>query len=370
VARADIFRLHGPDYRAKYGERMLPSHLKAMEDIERCRTVALGGQLYCCEHCGDAHYRYHSGKNRHCPKCQNDQAAAWLENQKSLLLPVPHFMVTFTLPEELRALARSHQQTLYTILFRASAEALPELAADPSFIGGRIGLTGVLHTWTRDLLYPPHVHYIVPGGGLSAAGTWLPSRQDFLVHVKPLSVLFRAKVRAQRQKTALFPLVNEQGWKKDWVVHCKPVGCGAQAFRYLAPYILRVALSNNRILKLEEGKVTFQYKESATAQSKCSTVSAEEFIRRFLQHVLPDRFVKVRYYGLLSPGPRPLLNRARQLLGASALETNTTAKERAGKAALGVPRCPKCGSVLILVEILRPQRRLKAVTPPTGRWPP
>jgi len=370
VEIADIFRRHGPEYREKYGKRMLPSHLKAMEDIERCRTEALGGQLYCCEHCGDSHYSYHSCKNRHCPKCQNDQAEAWLENQKSLLLPVPHFMVTFTLPEELRALARSHQQTLYNLLFRASAEALQELAADPRFIGGRIGMTGVLHTWTRDLHYHPHVHYIVPGGGLSAEGTWLPSRPEFLVHVKPLSVLFRAKVRAQLQKTDLFPLVNEQVWNKDWVVHCEPVGCGEAAFRYLAPYILRVALSNNRILRLEEGKVTFQYKESATEQIKCSTVGAEEFIRRFLQHVLPDRFVKVRYYGLLSPGHRPLLTQARQLLGASAIETTTAAQPREVKAALGVPRCPKCGSVLILVEILRPQRGLKAATPPTGRWPP
>ena len=367
---ADIFRLHGPDYREKYGERMLASHLKAMEDIERCRTEALGGQLYCCEHCGDSHYSYHSCKNRHCPKCQNDQAAAWLDNQKSLLLPIPHFMVTFTLPDERRAFARSHQKTLYNLLFRASAEALQELAADPRFIGGRIGMVGVLHTWTRDLHYHPHVHYIVPGGGLSAEGTWLPSRPDFLVHVKPLSVLFRAKFRDQLKKTGLFPLVDEHVWQKDWVVHCEPVGSGEAAFRYLAPYIFRVALSNNRLLKLEEGKVTFQYKESATDQITCSTVGAEEFIRRFLQHVLPDRFVKVRYYGLLSPGNRHLLNQARQLLGASALETHTIAKHREVKAALGIPRCPKCGSVLILVEILRPQRGLKAATPPTGRWPP
>jgi Putative transposase/Transposase zinc-binding domain len=370
VEIADIFRIHGPDYREKYGERMLPSHLKAREDIERCRTAALGGQLYSCEHCGESHYSYHSCKTRHCPKCQNDQAEAWLENQKRLLLPVTHFMVTFTLPAELRALTRSHQKTLYNILFRASAKALQELATDPRFIGGRIGMVGVLHTWTRDLRYHPHVHYIVPGGGLSAEATWLPSRQEFLVHVKPLSVLFRAKVRAHLQETDLFPLVNEQVWNKDWVVHCEPVGCGEAAFRYLAPYLFRVALSNNRILGLAEGKVTVQYKESATAQIEFSTVSAEELIRRFLQHVLPDRFVKVRYYGVLSPGHRHLLNRARQLLGASALATNTTAKAREGKVALGGPRCPKCGSVLILLEILRPQRGLKAATPPTGRWPP
>jgi hypothetical protein len=229
---------------------------------------------------------------------------------------------------------------------------------------------GVLHPWTRALRYHPPVHYSVPGGGLSAAGPWLPARQEFLVHLKPRSVLFRAKVRAQRQETDLFPRVNEPVGNNDWVVHGAPVGGGAAAFRYLAPYILRVALSHNRSLGLEEGKVTFPYKESAPAQSAFSTVSAEVFIRRFLQHVLPARFVKVRYYGVLSPGHRHLLNRARPVLGASALATNTPATAREGKAALGGPRCPKCGSVLLRVEIRRPQRGLKVATPPTGRWPP
>jgi Putative transposase len=163
---------------------------------------------------------------------------------------------------------------------------------------------------------------------------------------------------------------NEQVWNKDWVVHCVPVGCGAQAFRYLAPYIFRVAISNNRILSLDEGKVTFLYKDSTTAQLKFSTVSAEECIRRFLQHVLPDRFVKVSYYGLLSPDHCHLLNRARQLLGASAIEPHATAQPQEVKAALGVPRGPKCGSLLILVEILRPQRGRKAATPLQGRLPP
>jgi len=267
--------------------------------------------------------------------------------------------VTFTLPEELRALARRHHKTLYNILFRSSSEALQELALDPRFIGGRIGMVGVLHTWTRDLRYHPHVHYIVAGGGLSAEGTWLPSRQDFLVHVKPLSVLFRAKFREQLKKTDLLPLVDEHVWKKDWVVHCQPVGSGAQAFRYLAPYIFRVALSNNRILKLEEGKVTFQYKESATDQTQSSTVTAEEFIRRFLQHGLPHRFIKGRYYGLLSPSNRPWLNQAREGLGASAIEPHPPRKHPDVKKPMDAPRrCPKCGSILILVHTLSPRSRL------------
>jgi hypothetical protein len=357
VEIADIFRIHGPDYRAQFGDRMLPAHLRAMHDIEQCRTEALGGQLYYCDTCRDYHYSYHSCKNRHCPKCQNDQAQAWLENQKSLLLPVTHFMVTFTLPAELRAVARSHQKTIYNILFRSSSEALQELAWDPRFIGGRVAMVGVLHTWTRDLRYHPHLHYIVAGGGLSGDGTWLPSRADFLVHVKPLSVIFRAKFRDQLQKTDLFAQVDEHVWEKDWVVHCQPVGSGEQAFRYLAPYIFRVAISNKNILKLEDSHVTFQYKESATDQLKFCTLTAEDFIRRFLQHVLPHRFVKVRYYGLLSPSNRHLLNRARQLFDASAIETNTTGKHPGVKQPLDTPRCPHCGSILILVQTLRPNTR-------------
>lgn len=360
VELAEIFRLHGPAYRAQFGDRMLPSHRRAMQDIEQCRTEALGGQLYQCDSCQESHYSYHSCKNRHCPKCQNDQAEQWLANQQRVLLPVPHFLLTFTLPEELRAVARAHQKTIYNLLFRSSAEALQALAWDPRFIGGQIGMMGVLHTWTRDLRYHPHVHYIVAGGGLAPDDTWRPSRPDFLVPVKPLSVLFRAKFRDALKKTALFSLVTEQVWQKDWVVHCEPVDRGQEAFRYLAPYIFRVAISNNRILTLAEGEVTFQYKESATDQVKTSTVPAEEFIRRFLQHVLPDRFVKVRYYGLLSPSNRPRLKQARQLLGGSAVATTTSGQGGAGKEATAAPRCPRCGSTLSLVQTLRP----------TGRWPP
>jgi len=360
IELADIFRRHGSDSRAQFGSQMPPSHLRAMHDIERCRTESLGGQLYHCEPCHDYHYSYHSCKNRHCPKCQNEQAEQWLEHQQSLLLPVPHFLVTFTLPEELRALARSHQKTVYSLLFRASSAALQALALDPRFIGGRVALVGVLHTWTRDLRYHPHVHYIATGGGLAADGHWRPSRRDVLVPVKPLAVLFRTKFRDGLKKPALYPLVDEHVWHKDWVVHCEPVGRVQEALRYLAPYLFRVAISNNRILKLADGQVTFQYKESATAQVKTCTVTAEEFIRRFLQHVLPARFVKVRYYGLLSPSSRHLLNEASQLLGGYVVATKTSGKGGAVKAPTAAPRCPRCGSPLVLMQILRP----------TGRLPP
>jgi hypothetical protein len=355
---ADIFRLHGPEYRAKFSARMLPSHRRAMQDIEQCRTAALGGQVYYCAQCQEQRYSYHSCKNRHCPKCQNQQANEWLEEQQSLLLPIHHFLVTFTLPAELRALARSNQKTIYNLLFRASSAALLQLAHDPRFVGARLGMVGVLHTWTRQLLYHPHVHYLVTGGGLTDDGRWRSSRKDFLVPERALAVIFRAKLRDALKKAALFASVDRRVWKKRWVVDCEPVGSGEQAFQYLTPYIFRVALSNNRLRKLENGHVTFSYKESATDQLKRCTVSAEEFIRRFLQHVLPPRFIKVRYYGLLSPSNRPLLAHARQLLSVTSgkpVPADTAVLKTSAPPAL--LSCPQCRGPLTLRGPLAPRGR-------------
>jgi len=352
---ADIFRLHGPAYREKFGHRMLLSHRRAMQDIETCRTESLGGQLYFCAQCDQQRYSYHSCKNRHCPKCQNEQANDWLREQKDLLLPTHHFLVTFTLPAELRALARSHQKTIYNLLFRASAAALQSLAQDPRFVGGRLGMVGVLHTWTRQLLYHPHVHYIVTGGGLTDDGRWRFSRKDFLVPVKALSPIFRAKFRDQLKKSDLFAAVSPRVWRKDWVVHSEPVGSGQQAFQYLAPYIFRVALSNNRLRHLHDGQVTFAYKDSATDQLKSCKVTAEEFIRRFLQHVLPPRFIKVRYYGLLSPAQRQLLQKARQLLRTTSSKIKSADLKPIQPLAL--PTCSQCRRPLTLLGPLAPRGR-------------
>src|SRR6266508_6934203 len=204
VEVADIFRLHGPAYREKFGDRMLPSHLRAMQDIEQCRTATLGGQLYYCDQCDAQRYSYHSCKNRHCPKCGNEQANDWLAAQQNLLLPINYFLVTFTLPAELRALARSNQKLIYNLLFRASSAALLKLAEDPRFVGGQIGMVGVLQTWTRDLRYHPHVHFIVTGGGPLQGGDsaplWKSARPDFLVHEHPLAIIFRAKLRDEWKK--------------------------------------------------------------------------------------------------------------------------------------------------------------------------
>jgi ribosomal protein L37AE/L43A len=366
VDLADIFRQYGPAYREKYGASMPPSHHAAMRAIEQCRTETLGGHLYECPACHEQVYSYHSCKNRSCPKCGNDAAQAWLAKQQALLLPVPYFLVTFTLPEGLREVARSHQEQVYTLLFRTSAEALQALATDSRFVGGQIGAVGVLQTWTRDLRYHPHVHFVVPGGGLSADGArWRPSRHHFLVRVEPLGVLFRSKFRDGLKQTTLFAKVPSSVWQQSWVVDCRPVGDGASALKYLAPYIFRVAISNNRILKLENDQVTFRYQDGDSRQWRTTTLSAEEFIRRFLQHVLPKGFVKVRAYGLLASGNRPRLRKAQALLGAHPQPTAKPARTLETPApATPALRCPRCAQPLRLIQHLPPQRHPRPRAPP------
>jgi hypothetical protein len=280
------------------------------------------------------------------------------------LLPVPYFMVTFTLPAALQEVARCHQATVYNLLFRTSAAALQELARDPRYVGGQIGMVGVLHTWGRDLSYHPHVHYLVPAGGLSLQGdAWLAARRTFLMPVKALARLFRGKFRAALKQAGLLHLVPAAVWQQDWVVHCKSVGKGESALAYLAPYIFRVAISDWRIVKLEEGHVTFRYKPSGTSHWQLCTVTTEEFLRRFLQHVLPKGFVKVRYYGLFSPSLRHYLPVIRLWLNVPDLEFSDPL-ELAQKETVrvmvvqdDVPRCPVCGSPLRWVEALRPRCR-------------
>ena len=357
---ADIFRRYGPQYREHFGERMLASHRAAMEAIETCRTAALGGHLYACPAYGTLRYSYHSCQNRHCPTCQHHAAQAWLAQQQHLLLPVPYFLVTFTLPAELREVARSYQQQIYSLLFRASAAAVQQLAQNPRFIGAQIGMIGVLQTWTRDLRYHPHVHYLVPAVGQAPDGRWVQPNTHFLVHVKPLAALFRAKVRAALRQMHLDKEIPAEVWKGAWVVDCRPVGSGLSALKYLAPYIFRVALSNNRILGVADEKVTFRYTVGATGQTRRCTLPAEEFIRRFLQHVLPKGFVKVRYYGLFSPRQRKLLS---QLRGQLALATSPLAATSASDvpalcpAGGSVLRCPTCGELMRLSQTLLPRSR-------------
>ena len=357
VEVATIFRRYGPAYREKYGQRLPPSHREAMWAIEHCRTESLGGHVYHCEQCDEVQYSYHSCRNRHCPKCQNEAGQQWLNRQQELLLPVPYFLLTFTLPAGLRQVARRHQRCIYSLLFRASAAATQKLAQDPRFIGGQIGMVGVLHTWARDLTYHPHVHYLVPDGGLSPDGRrWLPAGESFLVPVKALSLIFRAKFRDALRRSELFDRVPEQVWSQEWVVHCQPVGNGAAALKYLAPYIFRVALSNNRIVSLENDQVTFRYQDAKTDQTRTCTLPAEAFIQRFLQHVLPKGFMKIRYYGFFSAGNRRRLNRVRYALWAAPVR-QTNDHQAEARLAEWTLSCPKCGQAMQVVQTLRARSR-------------
>jgi hypothetical protein len=360
---AHIFRRYGPAYRQKYASKLLPSHHQAMRAIECCRTEALGGQVYHCPACDETRYSYHSCRNRHCPKCQHEQTAEWLEVQRGLLLPVPYFLLTFTLPAELRPLAGQNQKCVYNLLFQASAQATQQLARDPRFVGGQIGIVGVLHTWTRQLAYHPHVHYLVPGGGWHTdSQIWLKAHHNFFVPVKALSKLFRATFQHLLQKTPLFAQLPPKVWQQDWVVHCKPVGNGQTALRYLAPYIYRVALSNRRLIRMldsgsmESSQVTFQYRTSDTGQLKLCTLSAEKFMQRFLQHVLPRGFVKVRYFGFFGAALRSRLMTIQQLLGKFTTSTSSahTHSETTETPSPPKMRCPQCGLPMLFQRTLPP----------------
>lgn len=361
IELADIFRRYGGDYRRKYADKILPSHRQAMRAIESCRTESLGGQVYSCPACGETHYVYHSCRNRHCPKCQHERAEEWLNLQRDLLLPVPYFMLTFTLPEQFRRPARQNQKLFYHILFQASAQAMQQLAKDPRFVGGQIGMVGVLHTWTRNLIYHPHVHYLVPGGGLNGK-TWIPSHAEFFLHVKALSLLFRARFQSLLRKSPLFETIPGKVWRMKWVVHCLPVGNGQAALKYLAPYIYRVAISNRRLINfvdkgsLEKSQVTFEYRQSDTGQVKRCTLSVEQFIQRFLQHVLPQGFVKVRYFGFFSHNRRATLSALKDLLGSDALPADSVMPGEAETSTTVSPKflCPACGTPMKFMRDLAP----------------
>ena len=354
---ADIFRRHGPAYQEQH--RLLPSQQKALRDLVRCRTAACGGQLYRCDHCGQEHYSYHSCGNRHCPKCHGEQTERWLTKQQQRLLPCAYYLLTFTLPGALRTLAWSQQKALYGLLLRSAAAALQKLAWDPKYLGGQLGMLAVLHTWTRALLYHPHAHLLVTAGGLSRDGAhWRsPKNPAFLVPGFALSKIFRGKFRAGLKKLGLLQQVPPAVWKQPWVVHCRHAGRGEKALDYLGRYVFRVALSNSRLERLAEGQVTFRYRDNRTQQIQHLQLGAPEFIRRFLQHVLPKGLVKVRAYGLWSATNADPLKRARALLSHQASTAAAPAVLLQTRIAASPRICPHCKiGHLILVASLLPER--------------
>jgi hypothetical protein len=313
---AEVLRRYGGEYLERFGSRMPAEHRKVLGAIRACRTGALGTVHYSCSSCGHTHVMGRSCGNRHCPTCQQEKTKAWLEKQTARLLPCPYFLMTFTLPSQLRRLARSNQRAVYNAMFQASSKTIRTLAADKRFFGdGRTGFFGVLHTWDRTLGYHPHVHYVVPGGAVSADGhSWRASNPAFFLPVKALSIVFRAKFREAMHKAGLLKEVDPSVWKRPWVVHSKAVGDGRMSLKYLATYVFRVGISDHRIMSCENGKVTFSYRRSGTNYWKPMKLSAMRFIQHFLQHVLPRSLQKVRHYGFLGPQSKRSIEAVRWLV--------------------------------------------------------
>jgi hypothetical protein len=361
---ADIIRRHGAAYRARIGTALAPSQRRALRDLAACRTPVRGGHVHRCTQCGRTVYTYHSCGNRHCPKCHRVQTDRWLAAQRAHLLPCPYYLLTFTLPRELRAVARDHPRSVYGVLMRCAAAALQTLASDPRYVGGRLGGLAVLHTWTRALLYHPHVHLLVTAGGLSADGShWIAARHPaYLVPVQALSVLFRAKLGAALKQAGLLAHVPPGVWDKGWVVHCQPAGRGDRVLDYLGRYVFRVAISNSRLEQVQDGAVTFRYRDNRTHALRRVTLSGVEFLQRFLQHVLPSGCAKIRYYGLWSPTCRKHLEHARTLLGGPpASDPNDPVAGPGPDAPVVRPlrssHCPHCQTgTLVVVAILTPHR--------------
>jgi hypothetical protein len=359
---AAVFRGAGVAYRVAFEGRMPPSHTRAMEDIVLCRTPALGGSVYACDACGTLAYSYHSCRNRHCPKCQHDRAQTWLDKLRARLLPCDHYLLTFTLPQPLRAIARAHQRAVYDSLLREAAGSIQTLAADPQWLGARPAMLAVLHTWSRTLAYHPHAHLLVTAGGLAPDGvSWRkPTHSRFLVPGYALSQVFRAKMRDALTRQDLAHLTDPRVWRIPWTVHVKHIGNGHQAALYLSRYVYRVAISNDRIEAFSQDRVTFRYTDGRTRETRRMTLPAQDFIGRFLQHVLPRRFSKIRYYGLLSPAAADDLATARRLLLAAAdsVEATSECDRRAvpplstdpTASAPPAPLCPACGTGYLRLE--------------------
>ncbi len=384
----DVIRRFGPALLEQRGAALTPAQHAVLSTLGRCHTAALGGHLYRCDTCGAEHTAYNACGNRHCPSCLGHKSAAWLEDRETELLPVPYFHVVFTVPAEVAALALGNKKVVYTILFRAASETLLEVAANPEHLGASIGFLAILHTWTQTMLYHPHIHCIVPGGGISPDGTrWVRSRDDFFLPIRVLSSLFRGKFlayldEAARAGTLQFagataPLATLSGFAaflgeqraKEWVVYAKPpFGSPEQVLKYLARYTHRVAISDRRILRIDDAGVTFHYRDNARGGKRVMTLGGVEFLRRFLLHVMPTGFVRIRYFGLYGSRCRAKnLERCRALIAAEPGVTPAPSAPPAPKPEQDDRnRCPSCG-----VGRLRLVSTLSAVPlPDMDAWAP
>lgn len=370
---ADVFRRFAGNYLLAHDALILPSHRRVIADIMACRTEALGGDLWRCTECGAEVPVFHSCRNRHCPKCHGVQTKAWLEQRQAEMLPVPYFHVTITVPEELRAALRRRQRDGYGTLMRTGAQAIIDLAADPNWVGGTVGVLTVLHTWSQQLHHHPHIHCLVTGGGLSRDGlTWRPAADGFLFPTRALAKLVRGRFRDAFTKLCPDADLPRGTWKKSWVVHITPWGSGETAVvEYLARYAFRIAITNRRIQGIGEDTVSFRYKDREAGRHRTCTVSGHEFMRRFLQHVLPEGFHKIRYHGLWHSSRRAHLANLRNVLMLSCpspqperapeppqFDTPATAQsDEPGIADDAPPLCPHCRQrSLVLLRRQSPAR--------------
>ncbi len=371
---ADIFRDHGAAWRRANAGHVSLDQMKVMSAIERCRTAVLGGHVARCEKCAHTLIAYNSCRNRHCPKCQGAAAKEWLAAREAELLPVPYFHVVYTLPAAIRDIAYQNKAVIYDLLFKAAAEATLTIAADPKRLGARIAITAVLHSWGSAMTHHPHVHMVVPGGGLSPDGSkWIACRPRYFLPVEVLSALFRRLFlemlvaahdhlqffgdHVRLTDKAAFDAYLKPLREIDWVVYAKePFAGPKQVLRYLSRYTHRVAISNRRLLSAGENGVTFKYKDyriEGPGRYKTMTLATGEFIRRFLIHVLPKGFHRIRHYGLLASGNRvATIARARELLAAPSLPKQPeTSEAAAANKPRVLPRpCPCCGGRMIIIE--------------------
>jgi hypothetical protein len=386
---ADIFRAHGPAWRRANAGHVSLGQLKVMSAIEACRTEALGGHVAACTRCGHQHIAYNSCKNRHCPKCQGPAARDWMAARAEDLLPVEYFHLVFTLPAGIARIAYSNKKQVYDLLFRASAETVLTIAADPKRLGAKVGITAVLHTWGSALTHHPHVHMIVPGGGLSPDGArWVACRPGFFLHVRVLSRLFRRlfldglAVLHRAGKLTFFGdlagLAEADAFaaclaphrKSEWVVYAKPPFGGPEAvLAYLSRYTHRVAISNSRLISADAETVAFRWKDyriKTGDRSRVMRLKTGEFIRRFLSHVLPDGFHRIRHYGLLASATRKAnLDRIRTLLGAKPEPPEGCPQTTAEIIPLTLREpCPCCGGPMRIVEIFHRGQHPRSRAPP------
>jgi Putative transposase/Transposase zinc-binding domain len=386
---ADIFRRHGADYRAGRAGRLDRGQRRVMAAIEACRTARLGGHAEACSDCGSLRIAYNSCRNRHCPKCQGLARAQWLADRRAELLPVPYFHVVFTVPAEIAAIAFHNKTVVYDILFKATAATLRTIAADPRHLGAEIGVVAVLHSWGQALQHHPHLHCIVPAGGPASDGSrWVACRPGFFLPVKVLSRLFRRLFLEQLAaafaagRLAFFgdlaALADPTAFAghlaplrvADWVVYAKrPFGGPEQVLAYLGRYTHRVAIANSRLVAMEDGRVSFRWKDYRHhGKHKVMTLAAEEFMRRFLLHVLPDGFHRIRHYGFLANGHRAArLQRCRQLLAAPPPAPDPVDADWRDRhhrlTGEDLRRCRCCGGTMVVLAVL-PRRSVPTATGP------